>query len=60
MLLPSLVSFGLKSIALLLVMSVIGVTYARLRIDQLANIGWKVLAPLALLQLAVTIWIGVR
>ena len=60
MLFPPLVSFGLKSIALLLVISLIGVTYARLRIDQLATIGWKVLAPLALLQLAVTIWIGVR
>ena len=32
--LPSLASFGIKSIALLLVISIIGVTYARLRIDQ--------------------------
>ena len=57
--LPVLVGFGLKALLLLVIFSIIGATYARLRIDQLANIGWRVLAPLALLQLAATIWIGV-
>ena len=31
---------------------------ARLRIDQLTDLGWRLLAPLALLQLVVTLWIG--
>jgi len=43
----------------LLTLSLTSVLYARLRIDQLANLGWRVLAPLALLQTAVAIWIGV-
>jgi NADH:ubiquinone oxidoreductase subunit H len=34
------------------------VFYARLRIDQLANLGWRVLAPLALLQTLVALWVG--
>jgi NADH:ubiquinone oxidoreductase subunit H len=34
------------------------VLYARLRIDQLANLGWRLLAPLALLQIFTTIWTG--
>ena len=51
-------TFGLKALAILLILSETGVLYARLRIDQLANLGWRVLAPLGLLQTAVTIWIG--
>jgi len=53
-------SFGTKALLLLLTLSVASVLYARLRIDQLADIGWRVLAPLALVQMLVTIWIGVR
>ena len=56
--LPALLIFGLKSLAILLLLSMTSVLYARLRIDQLANLGWRVLAPLALLQIFVTIWIG--
>jgi NADH-quinone oxidoreductase subunit H len=56
--LPVLLMFGLKSLGILLLLSITSVIYARLRIDQLANLGWRVLAPLALVQLLVTIWIG--
>lgn len=56
--LPPVASFGIKALALLLILSVISVAYARLRIDQLATIGWKFLAPLALLQLGATLWMG--
>ncbi|MFN2132908.1 MAG: complex I subunit 1 family protein [Anaerolineae bacterium] len=59
-LLPPPVTFAVKSMLVLLLLSVTSVLYARLRIDQLANLGWRVLAPLALLQIAVTVWIGVR
>jgi len=58
MLLPAL-SFVAKALLLLLMLSVASVLYARLRIDQLVDVGWKVLAPLALLQLLVTVWMGV-
>lgn len=51
-------TFGLKALAILLILSATGVLYARLRIDQLANLGWRVLAPLGLLQTVTTIWIG--
>jgi NADH-quinone oxidoreductase subunit H len=50
--------FGLKALLVLLVLSVVSVLYARLRIDQLASLGWRVLAPLALLQVLITVWIG--
>ena len=42
----------------LIVLAVTGVLYARLRIDQLANLGWRVLAPLGLLQTLATLWTG--
>jgi NADH-quinone oxidoreductase subunit H len=57
--LPPLLIFGLKSLGILLLLSMTSVLYARLRIDQLANLGWRVLAPLALLQILVMIGIGV-
>ncbi len=52
--------FGIKALLILLILSVASVLYARLRIDQLANLGWRVLAPLALAQILVIIWIGIR
>jgi NADH-quinone oxidoreductase subunit H len=56
--LPAFLVFGVKAVGILLILSMASVLYARLRIDQLANLGWRVLAPLALLQIVVTIWIG--
>jgi len=55
---PAVMAFGTKALAVLLLLSVSSVLYARLRIDQLANIGWRVLAPLALAQIMATILIG--
>jgi NADH-quinone oxidoreductase subunit H len=57
--LTSLLAFGLKAVAILVLLSLAGVLYARLRIDQLADLGWRALAPLALAQMLATIWIGV-
>jgi NADH-quinone oxidoreductase subunit H len=58
--LPPPVTFAVKALFVLLILSVSSVLWARLRIDQLANLGWRVLAPLALAQTAITVWIGVR
>ena len=52
-------AFATKALAMLLTLSVTSALYARLRIDQLASLGWRVLAPLGLVQLAATILIGV-
>lgn len=56
---PPALLFGLKALLVLLLLSVAGVLYARLRIDQLASLGWRLLAPLALVQIVVAIWMGV-
>lgn len=56
--LPAFPIFSLKAVGILLLLSMTSALYARLRIDQLANLGWRLLAPLALLQLIVTVWIG--
>jgi NADH-quinone oxidoreductase subunit H len=49
---PSYAWFGLKLLALLFVFIWIRATFPRLRIDQLTRLAWKVLVPLALLNLA--------
>jgi NADH-quinone oxidoreductase subunit H len=56
--LPAFLSFGVKALGILLLLSTASTLYARLRIDQLADLGWRVLAPLALLQILVATWIG--
>ena len=53
--LPPVLWFLIKTYALILVMMWIRWTYPRLRIDQVMRFGWKVLVPLALLDL---IWAG--
>jgi NADH-quinone oxidoreductase subunit H len=47
--------FTLESLAMVAVLSVTSAVFSRLRIDQLAGLGWKVLVPLSLLQIAVVI-----
>ena len=56
--LPAFLSFGIKALGILLLLSTASVLYARLRIDQLADLGWRVLAPLALLQILFATWVG--
>ena len=51
--------FVVKALLVLLILSVASVLYARLRIDQLVNLGWRVLVPLALLQMMIIILVGV-
>ncbi|MBS3750912.1 MAG: NADH-quinone oxidoreductase subunit H [Anaerolineales bacterium] len=51
--------FFLESVLMIFVLSAASAVFARLRIDQLAGLGWKVLVPLALLQLLVVILMGV-
>ena len=55
---PALLVFGLKSLAILFSLSTVSALYARLRIDQLWDLGWRILAPLALIQILATLWIG--
>lgn len=57
-LLPAVALFAVKALVILAMLSTVSALYARLRIDQLANLGWRILAPLALVQLMVTIWMG--
>jgi len=51
--------FVAKELLNLLILSVASVLSARLRIDQLVNLGWRVLVPLALLQMMIIILVGV-
>ena len=50
--------FAVKMISLVMLLSLIQVLYARLRIDQMAHIGWRVLVPLGILQMLAAMWMG--
>ncbi len=50
--------YAVKTVGLLSVLALVQVLYARLRIDQMAAIGWRMLVPLGLLQVLVTLWMG--
>ena len=56
--LPAFPVFGLKALSILLLLATASAIYARLRIDQLADLGWRILAPLALLQILANVGIG--
>ncbi len=57
--LPAIGIFVLECLAVVVVLSATSAVFARLRIDQLAGIGWKILVPLSLLQLGFVILMGV-
>jgi len=39
-------------------LALVQVLYARYRVDQVSQISWRVLVPLGLLQLLITVWLG--
>lgn len=51
--------FILLCLILVAILSATSAIFARLRIDQLAGLGWKILVPLSLLQLGFVILMGV-
>jgi NADH-quinone oxidoreductase subunit H len=55
----AMVIFFLECLVMVVVLSGASAIFARLRIDQLAGIGWKVLVPIGLLQLGFIILMGV-
>jgi len=57
--LTSVSIFIIESLVIAFTLSVTSAIFARLRIDQLAGLGWKILVPLALLQLGFVILMGV-
>ena len=51
--------FVFYCLVLVVILSMTSALFSRLRIDQLAGLGWRVLVPLALAQIAVVILMGV-
>ena len=55
----NIASFLVQFLAMVFLLGTASAVFARLRIDQLAGLGWKILVPLSLLQLTVVILMGV-
>lgn len=55
----SIIIFILECLIIVLILSGTSAIFARLRIDQLAGLGWRILVPLALLQLGFIILMGI-
>jgi NADH-quinone oxidoreductase subunit H len=55
----TVVVFLMECLLVVLILSSASAIFARLRIDQLAGLGWRILVPLALLQFAFVILMGV-
>jgi NADH-quinone oxidoreductase subunit H len=51
--------FLVECLLLAVILSTASAVFARLRIDQLAGLGWKILVPLSLVQLIAVIFMGV-
>jgi len=51
-------TYLLKMLAYLGGLALVQVLYARYRVDQVSRISRRVLVPLGLLQLLVTVWLG--
>jgi NADH-quinone oxidoreductase subunit H len=51
--------FMLECLVMVVILSSTSAIFARLRIDQLAGLGWRILVPLSLLQLGFVILMGV-
>jgi NADH-quinone oxidoreductase subunit H len=51
--------FIIEFLGLVVVLSGASAIYARLRIDQLAGLGWRILVPLSLLQIGFVILMGI-
>ena len=54
----SILLFMVECLILVLILSGASALFARLRIDQLASLGWRILVPLALVQLSFIIFMG--
>ena len=50
-----LVKFVVKTLAVIFLLSTIRAMTSRIRVDQVVNFAWKVMAPLAVLQLLIVI-----
>jgi len=52
------VIYAIKVAAVMLGLTLVQTLYARMRIDQMVEIGWRLLVPLGLLQMLAAVWMG--
>jgi NADH-quinone oxidoreductase subunit H len=50
--------YVIKVVVCMAGLAVVQVLYARLRVDQVGELGWRTLVPLGLVQLLVAVWMG--